>query len=117
MKKTLLWLDDSRDPFRDDWLNFSPIGKDIHVLWAKSYSEFIKTIIVDGIPDGICFDHDLGFDEGNLERKTGYDCALWLILYCNKNKIELPLYNIQSSNSIGKERIDFLLKSYNNLFK
>lgn len=27
MKKVLLWLDDSRDPNTDDWLNFSPIGK------------------------------------------------------------------------------------------
>ena len=33
MKKTLLWLDDYRDPFdkKIDWMIFSPIGKDINI--------------------------------------------------------------------------------------
>lgn len=26
--KTLLWLDDVRNPSQNDWLNFSPIGKE-----------------------------------------------------------------------------------------
>lgn len=25
--KTLLWVDDYRNPFENDWLNFSPIGR------------------------------------------------------------------------------------------
>ncbi len=61
MKKVLLWLDDYRNPFEDDWLNFSPIGKDCEVVWVKTYVGFCHWIMVNGLPDGICFDHDLGF--------------------------------------------------------
>lgn len=113
MKKLLLWLDDSRDPFdtRTDWLVFSPIGRDVDIVWANSYEEFVE-YFEDGhkIPDAICFDHDLG-DESDDE-KTGYDCAKYLIDFCEDNDIELPLYNIQSSNPVGKNNIDSLLKSF-----
>ena len=36
MKKTLLWLDDYRDPFdkKIDLMIFSPIGKDINIKWV-----------------------------------------------------------------------------------
>lgn len=30
--KTLLWVDDARNPFEDDWLNFSPIGRNCLVI-------------------------------------------------------------------------------------
>lgn len=37
MKKTLLWLDDRRNPFdtQVDWLIFSPIGRDVDVVWVQ----------------------------------------------------------------------------------
>lgn len=60
MGKVLLWLDDYRNPFKDDWLNFSPIGKDCDVVWVTSYEGFRHWIMVNGLPDAICFDHDLG---------------------------------------------------------
>ena len=86
--KKLLWLDDIRDPM-DKCLNcmdHSPIGKDVEVYWVKSYKEFISWIEKNGLPDGICFDHDLG-DEGKLKNKrkipkSGLDCADWLVDYC-----------------------------------
>ena len=59
--KKLLWLDDVRNPFENDWLNFSPIGKNVEVHWVKSYDEFIKWITDNGVPDAVCFDHDLGY--------------------------------------------------------
>ena len=31
-KKTLIWLDDVRDPLTNDWLVFSPIGRDVNVV-------------------------------------------------------------------------------------
>ena len=43
--KKLLWLDDVRNPFENDWLNFSPIGKNVEVHWVKSYDEFIKNYV------------------------------------------------------------------------
>lgn len=121
--KRLLWLDDYRDPFDKevDWLVFSPIGRDVEIHWVKSYQDFVRWVTENGLPDGICFDHDLGFTneyyiENNLPspliEKTGYDCAKWLVDYCINNKFELPLYNIQSANPIGKENIDKLLTNF-----
>lgn len=30
--KTLLWVDDYRNPFENDWLNFNPIGRNCNVI-------------------------------------------------------------------------------------
>ncbi len=126
--KKLLWLDDIRNPLENDWLVFSPIPlyeiKDI--IWVKSYDEFVDWILKNGLPDAICFDHDLGdyqalhsagYIDGDLPEteKTGYDCAKWLVSYCIEYNQKLPLYNIQSSNPIGKENIDKYLKNYEKL--
>lgn len=127
--KKLLWLDDYRDPMQGQWLVFSPITlEDLEVFWVKSYKEFTEWITENGLPDAICFDHDLAdihyrvkdLDEherlmlendGDIE-KTGYDCAKWLVEYCTKHRLKLPLYNIQSANMLGKENIDKHLKNY-----
>ena len=127
-KRILLWLDDVRNPVERDWLVFSPIGRDVDVVWAKSYFEFTTWIEKNGLPDAICFDHDLGEDESiervkrgfskrqarilKKEAKSGMDCAKWLVEYCIDNKLSLPKYNIQSANPVGKENIDSLLKNF-----
>lgn len=127
--KTLLWLDDYRDPFEGSWLVFSPIkDPEYTVYWVKSYDEFVDWIKSNGLPTGICFDHDLGHDiqtQGRLKGmskraarklktglKTGMDCAKWLVNYCIDNKLQLPLYNIQSANPVGKENINSLLQNF-----
>lgn len=138
--KKLLWLDDYRDPMQGQWLVFSPITlEDLEVFWVKSYKEFTEWITENGLPDAICFDHDLSDFQafysipGELDKalaeaesvgrldqwqeilkneKTGYDCAKWLTEYCIENKVKLPLYNIQSANPVGKENIDKHLKNY-----
>lgn len=127
--KTLLWLDDVRNPLEDDWLNFSPIQHPFKTVWVKRYREFASWIEENGLPDGICFDHDLGVeyhytntdvekDDGyiiNYEKykeKTGFDCAKWLVDYCIDNKLDLPKWNIQSANPVGKENIKKLLDNY-----
>lgn len=112
--KTLLWLDDYRDPNKDDWMNFSPIGKDCLVVWVKSYEEFVDWIKTYELPDAICFDHDLGdFPENE---KTGCDCAKWLVKYCYEKGKPLPLFNIQSANLVGKANIQQLLERYNRAY-
>lgn len=81
-----------------------------------------------GLPDAICFDHDLGdcveldARERGLSKKearklkqqekTGMDCAKWLVDYCIDNKLKLPKWNVQSANPCGKENIISLLKSF-----
>lgn len=118
--KTLLWLDDIRDPMTQDWLVFSPIERPFNTVWVKSYNEFTDWITDNGLPDGICFDHDLGTEkymtefgfELERETKTGYDCAKWLVDYCMNNNLNLPLYNIQSANPVGKENINQYLQNF-----
>ena len=127
-KRTLLWIDDVRNPVERDWIVFSPIGRDVDVVWVKSYFEFTTWIEKNGLPDAICFDHDLGEDESiervkrglskrqvrilKKEAKSGMDCAKWLVEYCIDNKLSLPKYSIQSANPVGKENIDSLLKNF-----
>jgi hypothetical protein len=84
----ILWLDDERDPngsyydsYDDDnpnktWVEYIT-GKtnrgNWEVVWVKNYKEFVAYIETAGIPDVVCFDHDLG------EQKTGMDCAWYLV--------------------------------------
>jgi len=127
--KKLLWLDDYRNPFEDNWLNFSPIPiNQLEVVWVKSYNEFVEWIKKNGLPDGICFDHDLADDHYHkdmfvsskayneyykeFDEKTGYHAAKWLIDYCIDNNKELPKFNIQSANPVGKENIRSLLNNF-----
>lgn len=133
-RQTLLWLDDTRNPFdKPDWLVFSPIEEPYELVWAKNYKEFVHYIERLGLPTAICFDHDLAIEhiEDHVQQKevvlpgtkihptyhefverTGYDCAKWLVDYCIDNDEPLPLYNIQSANPVGKENIDGLLKNF-----
>lgn len=131
--KKLLWLDDLRNPFEGDWLSYSPIEKPFDCIWVKSYNEFVDWINQNGLPEAICFDHDLGMEVAlearakgmskrksrllKKEEKTGYDCTKWLVEYCLDNKLKLPLYNIQSANPVGKENINGLMLSFNKHIK
>ena len=106
----LLWLDDYRNPLEDNWLVFCPIAEPFETIWVKTPEEFKQWIKLNGLPDAICFDHDLG------ETESGYDCAKWVVEYCMDNKLALPKYNIQSANPVGKENIDGLFKSFTKNF-
>jgi len=127
--RTLLWLDDYRDPFNKEkkWvMNYSPIGEvNVNVKWVKSYDEFTKWITDNGLPDAICFDHDLADEHyapqsieykwsktKKFKEKTGFDCAKWLIVYCMDNDLELPLFSSQSANPVGRENIIKLLTKF-----
>lgn len=139
--KTLLWLDDIRNPNTNDWLNFSCLQQPINVVWVKTYEEFIEFININGLPDGVNFDHDLGvkypnevyesesareiflskpmlkmetgyYREGTIEYETGFDCAKWLVNYCIDNNKPLPKWYTHSANPAGKENIDKYLTNF-----
>lgn len=103
--KTLLWVDDARNPMEDDWMNFSPIGRNCKVIWAQSYQEAIDFLEKEW-PDAICLDHDLG------EEKDGYDIAKYIVNRCIDDGRKLPLFASQSANPVGRENILGLLKNY-----
>lgn len=114
--KKLLWLDDLRNPLKDNWVEkYSPLPVSSEVFWVKRYWDFVYWIKENGLPDAICFDHDLSdihCNKSTYKEKTGYSCASWLVDYCLDNDLPLPLYSIQSANPAGKENIDKLLKNY-----
>ncbi len=101
--KRLLWLDDFRNPA--DFVKGNYI-----ISWVKNYEEFCSFINENGLPDVVCFDHDLG------EEKSGYDCAKYLVEYCQKNNLDIPEYEIQSSNTVGKDNIRGLMDNWHSFY-
>lgn len=112
--KTLLWLDDRLNPSdsRMDWLAYSPIGREVEVRWIKNFYEFRNWIELNGLPDGICFDHDLGNNS-----PSGLYCAQWLVQYCDRRNLKLPLWSSQSPNPEKKALINRFLKKFDSRFK
>lgn len=92
-----LYIDDIRTPRTLGW------------IIVRSYEDFVATIKKHGIPDEISFDHDLGWDEeNNMERKSGYDCAKWLV----DNQIVIENVNVHSANPVGRKNIEELLRNF-----
>ena len=116
--KTLIWLDDIRDPLTGGWLrNYAPRFMDNkeNVVWVKNYREFTSWINDNGLPFMIAFDHDLEnfhINKSTFKEYTGMTCAKWLVDYCMDNNKELPEWTVQSSNPAGKENINGLLNNY-----
>jgi len=130
--KRLLWLDDIRNPkdkIWTDWMRDADISMlEYDIIWVKSYDEFCTWLTLNGLPDMICFDHDLGLDEVHEKKtmsksalkrfrktpeyKTGFDCAKWLIEFCLDNLVNPPDYKIQSSNPVGAENIKGLIENF-----
>ena len=90
-----LYLDDLRVPIQS-----YPLMNNSDWRIVRSYDEFVKTISSDGLPNIISFDHDLAFEhyrqsmydpdkhytnyytDGTFKEKTGFECAKWLVEYC-----------------------------------
>jgi hypothetical protein len=62
---------------------------------------------VNGLPDEISFDHDLGENT-----KTGYDCAKWICEYCWTNGLPIPNWNVHSANPVGRDNIIQLMENF-----
>lgn len=110
-----LFLDDERMPH--DVGNYTDVRlRPMYRLngWAivRSYDQFVDWITKNGLPDVISFDHDLS-DE-RFKEKTGYDCAKWLVEYCNGEL--LPECYCHSMNPVGKQNIVNYLVNYQKQF-
>jgi hypothetical protein len=120
MTNRYVFLDDFRMP-RDAYdYTLQPIYISVDWTIVRSYDEFIKDTLENGVAEGYSFDHDLA-DEHYMQRleydqyteKTGYHCAKWLIYYCIDNKKELPAtILIHSMNFAGSQNIQSLFDSY-----
>ena len=116
--KTILWLDDIRDPYtgkfsvevlylKEVYLGIEPDTEKCKVQWVRTQSEFENYIKENGLPDLISFDNDLGIGNGE-----GYECAKWLVEYCMDNNTELPKWYVHSANTVARENIENLLHNY-----
>lgn len=127
--KTLLWLDDSRNPFLNEEGKV-PKGYD-EICWVLNYNEFVECIEMMGLPDAISFDHDLADEHYTPSKywsdyeaskayqesqqyveKTGYDCAKWLVDYCADREHTLPRCYVHSANPVGADNIKAYLNNY-----
>ncbi len=113
---TVLWLDDMRDPVKylkkkvskDSGALYNNIQfytnflkrYDPEFVWVKTFDEFAKYIIDNGLPDFISFDYDLG-----KGLKKGAECAAWLKQYCMENGLNLPKFYAHSANPNGRAEI------------
>ena len=128
-----LFLDDERYPYNelrgstDDSLNgtsaysytkFRPFKEEEWVI-VRDFDAFVSTILREGVPVMVSFDHDLsdikysgGKSTFSYKEKTGYDCAKWLCDYCQENNIKFPKYFIHSMNPIGSKNINSYIENY-----
>lgn len=126
MKEHRIYLDDVRTPIDSTW------------IVVRNYDEFVKKVEVLGLETIalISLDHDLGdsamreyfnnvspnysLDYANIDEKTGYDCAKWLVNhFYDKNEkwsqkprdvkrastMQFPLIYTHSANPIGSANI------------
>lgn len=117
-----LFLDDMREVYDVKWVQ---LPQDERWIVARSYGEFVKTVLDLGLPSFVAFDHDLAdfhykislqendhpqlsFDYG--PEKTGLDAAKWLCDYCMKHKVKFPDYVVHSLNVVGAKRIEDYIK-------
>lgn len=126
MEKVRIYLDDMRTPVDKDW------------LVVRSFHEFVNLVNKVGLTNIrlISLDHDLGdtamqeyfnnvsknykLDYDNIEEKTGYDAAKWLVnefYWTNENRINMSRFDkkqkpikfpevvVHSANPIGSANI------------
>lgn len=104
MSSYVLFLDDEREPS----LSLLKNNSDIEV--CRTYGQAVDVVLERGLPNHICFDHDLG-----PESKTGHEFAKWLVDWLMDNTDgEYPTvdYSIHSQNPIGADNIRGTLDGY-----
>lgn len=101
-----LFLDDERFP------PSKPVHADLvnlPCIIARSYTEFVDTVLHHGCPVFVTFDHDLGRD------KNGKDCANWLVSHLLSDMSRLPenfRYDVHSMNPVGAKNIRSLMDGF-----
>ena len=128
-----LFLDDERNLSDVTWVAL-PSKITNNWITVRNYDEFVRTVMSFGVPAFVAFDHDLAdehyqvmlkenehrrhtsfvddemgglnltFDYGN--EKTGFDCAKWLVDFCEQRNVTFPDYAVHSLNVVGRERIE-----------
>lgn len=88
MSNYILFLDDERFP------SSALLDQPRPVVVCRSFDEAVNVVREHGLPDHVCFDHDLGPDS-----KTGHDFAKWLVDWVmDEDTFDIPpAFNILST--------------------
>lgn len=137
MTRHAIYLDDVRTPIHMQWVA-KKIGEEesLSYEWTivRSYEEFVAKVEELGLGniDLISLDHDLGpsaikewkknvyhnyeLNYDNIEEKTGYDCAKWLV---EKWLDGEPVVQVvtHSANAIGSANIMGYINNYKHIHK
>jgi len=108
--ESIVWLDDVRMPLLDG------------VVWVKSYEAFVRHLERRGVPELICFDHDLSQEhyprgEQDTREEIPYDrytekTGMAAALYVAEHQIPLQFWFVQSLNPRGRANIRRVLRAY-----
>lgn len=105
-----IWLNNTINALEYDWSKFNTTRTNVEVIRIHNYDEFENYIIANGLPEGICFDHDLGGE------KTGFDCTRFLTRYCMNYALPLPQYAFQLSDPHGQISMELILQRYEHFY-
>jgi hypothetical protein len=115
-----IYLDDVRTPHDPEW------------IVVRNYDEFVDKVNEIGLQniEVISLDHDLGntavrewhnnvyknytLDYNNIEEKTGYDCAKWLVEQWMDGKRVVIVWT-HSANAIGSANIMGYINNYRHI--
>jgi hypothetical protein len=78
---------------------------------VRSYDDFVSHIKLNGLPDFISFDNDLGLDANHEVASDGYACAKWLVYQSGLDLTNLQ-FKVHSANPVAAEQIRGLLTNY-----
>lgn len=116
--KKYLFLDDERNPSDVTWMLIGGVGSwgaDWQIV--RSFNQAVEWVKINGFPDVISFDHDLGlmhYAGDYSDGATGMDFAKWLVDYDIENKT-MPAdfkFTVHSKNPEGAKNIRGLLDNY-----
>lgn len=79
---------------------------------VRNVADFKKLVQKMGVPDFVSFDHDLGEDEFGNVAETVYDAVKWMV-YVKEYDLRKMDFFIHSSNPVGSENIEYLIKNWN----
>lgn len=78
---------------------------------VRTYQDFVHYIKMNGLPEFISFDNDLGLDKNGEVALDGYAAAKWLV-YESGLDLRKMEFKVHSANPVAAEQIRGLLNNY-----
>jgi len=83
---------------------------------VRTYDAFVEYVKLNGLPEFISFDNDLGLDTDGKVAPDGYAAAKWLVYESGLDLLNLN-YKVHSANPVTTDQIKGLLDNYINFLK